>query len=124
MSIGILYFNKTLILDTIQLRGNSHKLYSASVGGLASGVAILVASNHVQSVRGIQCISDRVIAFYVCLHARFSRVVRIYLPHSGYSLAEIDEIDQRICALICQAQSRHMQVVIGGDFYTTLNHSS
>ena len=123
LSWDIILFIEMRSLDTPQLLDNSHKLYSASARGHASGVAILVASKHVQSVRGIHRISDRVVALDVCLHSRLSRVVAVYLPHSGYSLAEIDEVYQQISPLIRQAQSRHMQIIIGGDFNTTLDHS-
>ena len=83
-------FNETRTLDTTQLLDNSHQLYFVSASDHASGVAILVASKHVQTVRAILRIS--VIAFYVCLHARLSRIVAVYFPHSSYSLAEINEI--------------------------------
>ena len=123
MFAGIFLFSETRTLDTTQLLDYSHKLYSASAGGHASGVAILVLSKHVQSVRAVHRISDRVIALDVCLHSRLSRVVAVYIPQSGYSLAEIDEVYQQISLLILQAQSRHMQIIIGGDFNTTLDHS-
>ena len=51
-----------------------------------------------------------------------SRVVAGYLPHSGYLLAEIDEVYQQISPLIRQAKSRHMQIITEGDFNTTLDH--
>ena len=116
LSWDIVLLSETRTLDTTQLLDNSHKLYSASAGGHASGVAILVASQHVHAVRAIHRISDRVIALDVCLHSRLSRVLAVYLPHSGYSLAETDEVTSKslllfakpnpvICRLLLEAIS-------------------
>ena len=92
LSWNITLFSELITLDTTQLLANSHKLYSASAGGHASGVAILIASKYVQSVCIIYRMNDRGIALDICLYARLSRVVVVYLPHSRYSLAEINAV--------------------------------
>ena len=88
------------ILDTIQVLDNSYKSCNALASGHASGVAILVASTYVQLVRAIYRICDRVTPADVCLYARLSRIVAVCLSYFDYSLAEIDEDYQQICALV------------------------
>ena len=123
LSWDIVSSSETRTFDTTQLLDYFYQLCSASAGGHASGVAILIASKHVQSMRAIYHVSDRVVALDVCMHALLSRVVAVYSLYCDYSLAEIDEVYQQISPLLRQAQSRRMQIVIGGDFNTTCDHS-
>ena len=54
----IVLFSETRTLDSTQVLDGGHKFYSVSASGHASGVAILVASQHVSCVRAVHRISD------------------------------------------------------------------
>ena len=58
--------------------------HCAEVHEPASGVAILISSEHASSTKTILCVNDRVMAIDLMPGNRASRSLCVYLPHAGY----------------------------------------
>ena len=102
----------------------AHKLFCKLDVDKAAGVAILVHASHVSFVRRVHRISDRVLAIDICIAGKLTRLINVYFPHSGLPVAVLDECYHQVFALIEDALSKHIAIVIGGDFNSTLDDSS
>ena len=71
--------------DDYLIEGN-HRLILYFDHGGASGTAILVHERHVDNIKAVHRIDDRILAIDLKVGQRNFRITSVYMPHAGYPI--------------------------------------
>ena len=122
LELDFIFFSETRTTSETTLLDDSHKLFSTSAEGAASGVAILVHQRWLDHIKHVHRINDRLIAMDIQLDHSISltRMISLYFPHSGHPISDLENSLQQLDALVSEAQSLGYKVLIGGDLNISL----
>ena len=80
------------------------------------GVAIII--NHALNARieAFQAISERIAAMDFIAQGRKFRIIAVYMPHSGYNEASVEQVYEQIANLVKQGRRQRRTLVLAGDW--------
>ena len=85
----VILFRETRTPSGDYLIDGNHRLILQFDGDGCSGIAILVHKRHVDNVKIVHRISNRLLAIDLKIGRRVFRIIAVYMPHIGYHIDEL-----------------------------------
>ena len=98
-----------------------HRLLAHRRDYHTSGVAMLIRRNHVQNIKQIIYISDRVMTVDMQMGCKMIRTIRLHLPRAGYPWDEYIQSVNQLSQCVAEAFDEGKSICIGGYFDSSLN---
>ena len=113
-------FCETRAAATDSLLLGGHRLITHKGEG-HGGVAVLLHANFADNIRGKRYFGDRVLAVHVeRANVKFV-VISVYMPHAGHGDEDLENTYEQLVQAVRWSYRCTRNVVIGGDFNTTLH---
>ena len=110
--------------DDIVLDGG-HRLISGLEGSRHLGAAVLLHARLADKVSRMKFRSDRILAVDIDDYLGTKlRIISVYDPHCGYARQCTEQMYIEIGMLLREARTENRNVIVGGDFNTSLNFGS